>query len=130
MQFRSQQIFHAHPILTRLAVEIAQSAELTPLSGYLPKTYKGLILSGDQFISRLEKARSLWDTHHGLCADMEAAAIAQACEINKVPFLCIRAISDRADHSAVLSFTDFLIGATANYGKIFEQIFNRVGPNL
>ena len=61
---------------------------------------------------------------------MEAAAIAQACEINKVPFLCIRAISDKADHSAVLSFTDFLIGATANYGKIFEQIFNRVGPSL
>ena len=126
MQFRSQQIFKAEPALTKLAVEVAQQIELTPLDGHSPKTYTGRILSGDQFISKSEKARALWETHQGLCTDMEAAAIAQTCNINKIPFLCIRAISDKADHSAVVSFTDFLVGATANYGRIFENIFKQI----
>jgi len=130
MKFRSQQVFKAHPRLTQLAIEIAQSTELTPLGGHAPKTYTGRILTGDQFIGKLEKAHELWNTHHGLCTDMEAAAIAHTCEVNKVPFLCIRAISDKADHSAVLSFTDFLVGATANYGKIFERILQQVSGNL
>jgi adenosylhomocysteine nucleosidase len=130
MQFRSQQIFKAHPGLTQLALKIAQSTELTQLSGHSPKIYTGRILTGDQFIGKLEKARELWNTHHGLCTDMEAAAIAHTCEVNKIPFLCIRAISDKADHSAVVSFTDFLVGATANYGKIFERIIQTLPSSL
>ena len=130
MQFRSQQVFNAHPDLTQLAIEIAKSTELTPLHGHSPKTYTGRILSGDQFIGKLEKARELWSTHHGLCTDMEAAAIAHTCEVNQVPFLCIRAMSDKADHSAVVSFTDFLVGATANYGKIFERILKQIGNKV
>jgi len=130
MQFRSQQIFKANAQLAQSAVETAQSTDLTPLNGHSPKTYTGRILSGDQFIGKLEKARELWDTHHALCTDMEAAAIAHACEVNQIPFLCIRAISDKADHSAVVSFTDFLVGATANYGKIFERILKQISTKL
>jgi adenosylhomocysteine nucleosidase len=130
MQFRSQQVFKAHPHLTQMAVEIAQNTELTPLGGHSPKTYTGRILSGDQFIGKPEKARELWNTYHGLCTDMEAAAIAHTCEVNQIPFLCIRAISDKADHSAVISFTDFLAGATANYGKLFEGILKQIGTKL
>lgn len=126
MQFRSQQIFKSDPSLTGLAVKIAQSTALTPLAGHAPKIHAGRILSGDQFISQPERAHALWDTHHALCTDMEAAAIAHACEVNRVPLLCVRAISDKADHSAVLSFTDFLVGATANYGKIFASLLRQL----
>jgi adenosylhomocysteine nucleosidase len=129
MQFRSQQIFNADPALSQKAAEVAESIELSPLNGHLPKTYTGRILSGDQFIGQPEKAQGLWDTHQGLCTDMEAAAIAHTCEVNEVPFLCIRAISDKADHSAVVSFTDFLVGATSNYGKIFEKIIGQLGSH-
>ncbi len=130
MQFRSQQIFKSNPGLTQLAVEIAKTTELTSLGSHSPKIFSGRILSGDQFIGKPEKARELWNTHHGLCTDMEAAAIAHTCEVNQVPFLCIRAISDKADHSAVVSFTDFLVGATANYGKIFERILQTLPGSL
>jgi adenosylhomocysteine nucleosidase len=126
MQFRTQQIFKAEPALITLALEIAQDTELAALGDHMPITYTGRMLSGDQFISKQDKARALWETHQGLCIDMEAAAIAQTCEINSVPFLCIRAISDKADHSAVISFTDFLVGATANYGRIFEKLFKKL----
>lgn len=127
MQFRSQRIYESDPALTGLAMDVAQHIELTALASHAPKILSGRILSGDQFISQPEKARALWETHHALCTDMEAAAIAQACDLNRVRFLCVRAISDKADHSAVMSFTDFLAGATANYGVIFERLFKRLG---
>ena len=130
MQFRAQQIFKSHPGLTQLAVEIAKTTELTSLGSHSPIIFSGRILSGDQFIGKPEKARELWNTHHGLCTDMEAAAIAHTCEVNQVPFLCIRAISDKADHSAVVSFTAFLVGATANYGQIFELILQTLPGSL
>lgn len=126
LTFRSQQIFNSDPKLSQLALDSARQIELTELNGHAPKIYMGRILSGDQFISRQEKALDLWNTLAGLCADMEAAAMAHTCAINNVPFLCIRAISDKADHSATISFTDFLVAATANYGKVFELIIKRM----
>ncbi len=126
MQFRSQQIFNAHAGFTQKTFNIAQHIKLTQIGNHSPKVYTGRILSGDQFIGKREKAQELWDTHQGLCTDMEAAAIAHTCEVNGLPFLCIRAISDKADHTAVVSFTDFLVGATANYGKIFDEVIKQL----
>ncbi len=126
LKFRTQQIFNAHPQLSRLMLDSAKQIQLTQLNGYPPKVHSGRILSGDQFISHPEKAKWLWDTFHGLCTDMEAAAIAHTCASNNVRFACIRAISDKADHSATVSFTDFLVEATANYGKIFDLVISRL----
>ena len=38
---------------------------------------------------------------------MEGAAIAQVCYLNHVPFVIIRAISDKADDSEEMSFERF-----------------------
>ena len=38
---------------------------------------------------------------------MEGAAIAQACYVNGIPFLVIRAISDKADNSATMDYGEF-----------------------
>lgn len=35
---------------------------------------------------------------------MEGAAIAQACYLNSIPFLIVRAISDKADDSATVDY--------------------------
>ena len=43
----------------------------------------------------------------GLCCEMEGGAIAQICCQNEVPFVIIRAISDKADGSAEMDFTEF-----------------------
>ncbi|MCZ2122420.1 MAG: 5'-methylthioadenosine/adenosylhomocysteine nucleosidase [Anaerolineales bacterium] len=126
LEFNKRHVFNADARLSAQALAIAQTVPLKPLAGHLPQVYAGRILSGDQFIGKPEKAKHLWATHEGLCTDMEAAAIAHVCEVNQIPLLCIRAISDKADHSAALSFTDFLIGATANYGKIFEELIRQL----
>ena len=38
---------------------------------------------------------------------MEGAAIAQAAYLNKVPFVILRAISDKADDSASMDYPEF-----------------------
>ena len=60
-------------------------------------TYEGRVVSGDQFISDQKKKDWLIETFHGYCTEMEGAAIAQAAYLNGIPFLIIRAISDKAE---------------------------------
>lgn len=56
---------------------------------------KGLICSGDIFVSRPEELAHIKDIHPDVMAvDMESAAIAQVCHLKNVPFLCVRVISD------------------------------------
>lgn len=69
--------------------------------------FSGRVVSGDQFIS--DKARKEWITDHfgGFCTEMEGAAIAQAAYRNGIPYLVIRAISDKADDSATMDYREF-----------------------
>ncbi len=60
----------------------------------------GLVVSGDQFISDKETKNRLVRIFHGDCAEMEGASVAQVAYLNKLPFVIIRAISDKADNSA------------------------------
>ena len=70
-------------------------------------TYEGRVVSGDQFISDQKKKDWLIETFHGYCTEMEGAAIAQAGYLNGIPFLIIRAISDKADNSANVDYPTF-----------------------
>ena len=69
--------------------------------------FRGRVLSGDQFIAEKEKKQWLSDTFAGMCTEMEGAAIAHAAHKNGMPFLIIRAISDKADDSATEDYTTF-----------------------
>lgn len=64
----------------------------------------GRIVSGDQFIDSAEKKNWLVKTFGALATEMEGAAIAHTCYVNKIPFLVIRSISDAADENAMQNF--------------------------
>jgi adenosylhomocysteine nucleosidase len=83
-------------------------------------------VSGDQFIAGSDQATALVSAYGALCADMEAASIAQVAELNEVPFVCLRAMSDRADHAAHVHFGEFLRVATANYGLLLREFLRRL----
>lgn len=68
------------------------------------KMIKGLIASGDQFISSGEKKDYIKNTFNPLCVEMEGSAIAHACTLNKTPFVIIRCMSDMADDSAEATY--------------------------
>lgn len=61
---------------------------------------KGLIATGDAFIESTAQKKAITDRMPALAADMESAAIACCCHVNKVPFLVVRAISDLADEDS------------------------------
>ena len=69
--------------------------------------FRGRVLSGDQFIAEKAKKQWLSETFGGMCTEMEGAAIAHAAYRNGVPFLILRAISDKADDSASEDYTTF-----------------------
>lgn len=71
------------------------------------RTFSGRIASGDQFISSREKKNWIRDTFDAFCTEMEGAAVAQAAYLNQVPYLIVRAISDKADDSAQVDYNEF-----------------------
>ena len=67
----------------------------------------GRVVSGDQFISSKEVKERLIANFQGDCAEMEGASIAHGAYLNKIPFVIIRAISDKADDSAEMDYPSF-----------------------
>ncbi|MBR5440739.1 MAG: 5'-methylthioadenosine/S-adenosylhomocysteine nucleosidase, partial [Prevotella sp.] len=69
-----------------------KSEELSTLNCQLST---GLIVTGDWFVDSREKMREIVGNFPDARAvDMESAAIAQACYLNKVPFISFRVVSD------------------------------------
>lgn len=112
--FTGQVAFAADETLRRKAMGAVQEA--------LPqvKAVEGRVCSGDQFISSQEVKDHIIGDFAGDCAEMEGAAIAQVCYVNKLPFVVLRAISDKADGSAQMSFEEFEKQAAKNSAALVQ----------
>lgn len=108
---------------TRL-VELAQNAAENIKGDHT--VYIGRVASGDQFVSSMRVKEDIYTTFTAYCAEMEGAAIAHTCYLNQVPFVVIRAISDKADQSAEVNFEDFVHLAARNASKIIEGIVEKI----
>lgn len=84
--------------------------------------FEGRIISGDQFVS--DKVKKQWLVEHfaGYCTEMEGAAIAHAAYLNQIPFLIIRAISDKADDSATVDYPAFEAKAIEHSVKLILEL--------
>ena len=67
----------------------------------------GRVASGDQFVAVKEVKERIIANTQGLCTEMEGAAIAQTAYRNGIPFVILRAISDKADDSAEMDYPTF-----------------------
>ena len=90
------------------------------------QVFRGRVVSGDQFISSKEKKKFLIQTFDGCCTEMEGAAIAQAAYLHGLPFVIIRAISDKADDSAEVDYPMFEHGAALHSAKLVEAMLERL----
>ena len=70
-------------------------------------TRRGRVASGDCFVADKAVKDRIIDITGALCTEMEGAAIAQTAYRNGVPFVIIRAISDKADDSAEMDYPTF-----------------------
>ena len=89
--------FPADDIMISLAYAAAESVN----PGH---TKIGRVASGDQFVASPELKDRIIANTGGLCTEMEGAAIAQTAYRNGVPFVILRAISDKADNSADMDY--------------------------
>ena len=89
-------------------------------------TAVGRVVSGDQFISGKEIKNRLITEFHADCTEMEGAAIAHAAYLNGIPFVVIRAISDKADDSAEMDYPTFEREAAGHCARLVEVLVKKI----
>ena len=93
--------FQGDEVLRKVAVQACR--EVNPDL----QVFEGRIASGDQFVADQGMKDFIVKEFGAYAVEMEGAAIAQAAYLNHVPFLVIRAISDKADGSAPCELSGF-----------------------
>lgn len=97
------------------------------LSLFDNRIHAGLVLSGDNFISKENLPSFIYTAFdHPMAIDMESAAVAQVSNIAHVPYLVIRAISDTPsdEDNNKDTYNNRLDEACAEAGKITYKIMN------
>ena len=67
----------------------------------------GRVASGDLFVAAKAAKEAIIEKTGALCTEMEGAAIAHTAYRNQIPFVILRAISDKADDSAEMDYPTF-----------------------
>ena len=84
--------------------------------------FKGTIATGDQFIASEEYVKILQNDFHAIACEMEGAAIAVVCSEYEMPFVVIRAMSDKADGLAHESYENMADRAADNSSRIIVKM--------
>lgn len=79
---------------------------------------KGRIVTGDEFVASAQRKTFLLDMFDAAATEMEGGAIGHVCQQNKLPFVVIRAISDKADGSASVDYDTFEVKAATRSAAI------------
>ena len=87
---------------------------------------KGMIVTGDVFVDDSCVVKRLSQEYDALCTEMEGAAVAHVCVLNKVPFVVIRAMSDNADEDADMSFEQMAAVAAKRAGFVSSYIISHL----
>ncbi len=111
--------FPADDRLIALAMESSES--LKP--GH---TKLGRVATGDQFVCSTQQKEHIIAVTNARCTEMEGAAIAQVAYSNGVPFVILRAISDKADHSAQMDYPAFEKMAAEHCAAVTEGLARRM----
>ena len=94
------------------------------------RVFVGRVVTGDQFVAERSVKNEIASWTEGYCTEMEGAAIAQAAYLNKVPFVIVRAISDKADDSATMDYPTFEAQAIEHSVKLVEDFVSRIPEDV
>lgn len=80
------------------------------------KAFIGNVASGDKFVHEAEEKAKIAEEFDAFACEMEGAAIAHTCYVNKTPFVVVRAISDSIDGGAAdyMTFVQSAAKTSAN----------------
>lgn len=114
--------FATDPALTeQLAAAVRQALHGTHL-------HRGLVVSGDRFVSSAAESQALQQAlPDALAVEMEGAAFAQVCRDYGVPFAAVRTVSDRADDAAHGDFLSFIDQVASRHSAAIVAAFLQAG---
>ena len=112
--------FNADDNLRRLAAEVCK--EVNPDI----QVFEGRIASGDQFVCDQDVKNRIVSEFSAYATEMEGAAIGQAAYLNEIPFLVVRAISDKADGSAQMDYSEFEKAAVDHRVRLTLNMLARI----
>lgn len=114
--------FKADPTLIALAEQAAKNLSFDGVS-----LFRGRIASGDQFVAGGELKERIQSHFAPSAVEMEGASIAHVAYLNQVPYVIIRAISDKADGSADMSYEEFLPLAAKHASALLVEMVKCIG---
>ena len=82
----------------------------------------GTIATADSFCDKPEIAKMVRKEFNAECVEMEGAAVAQVCYLDKIPFLVIRGISDTPNGNNKIDFRKYLEIASKQSAKILQNL--------
>ena len=83
-------------------------------------------VSGDQFVCDQDVKNRIVSEFSAYATEMEGAAIGQAAYLNEIPFLVVRAISDKADGSAQMDYSEFEKAAVDHSVRLTLNMLARI----
>ena len=86
----------------------------------------GRVATGDQFVADKALKEKIIHNTGAYCTEMEGAAIAHTAWKNGVPFVIIRAISDKADDSAEMDYPTFEAQAAKRCAQVTQAMAKRL----
>ena len=108
--------FTADEILRKLVVDSIQ--KVAPEI----QVFEGRVASGDIFVGQKEKKDWIISNFGAKCCEMEGCAIAHVATDYHVPFVIVRAISDKADEESTISYEDFEAQAAEHCANLVFQV--------
>lgn len=108
--------FYSDKSLVNRAYEVIKN-----ISNFEYNVFIGNIASGDIFFTNMSDAKDLIKEFNTDCVEMEGAAIAQVCYLEKIPFICIRSISDSPNGNNNIEFDKYLQMASKRCADFLEE---------
>ncbi len=87
-----------------------------------PNLMLGTVVSGDRFVQDPDTLRWLQREFSALATEMEGAAVGYTCDLNGIPFVVIRGLSDTAGSEAAADFSVNLSAVCRNCFRLLEQL--------
>ena len=93
-------------------------------------TKSGRVATGDLFVAEKAAKNAIIAKTGALCTEMEGAAIAHTAYRNGVPFVIIRAISDKADNSAEMDYPVFEAIAAQRCARVTMAMARKLAEGM
>ncbi|MBQ3340048.1 MAG: 5'-methylthioadenosine/adenosylhomocysteine nucleosidase [Atopobiaceae bacterium] len=112
--------FDADPALRALAVEAIHAAAPST------KVYEGRVATCDQFVNGVDQRDFIVREFGAVCCEMEGAAVAQVAVQCGIPFVVIRAISDKANDDSAVDYPAFEVVASHQGADVVCEMCRRL----